>query len=202
MKNGGMTDGRTGTGGMRVTDPQVMRALAHPARIEIVEYLNDTGAAVTATQCAGMVGLSPSATSYHLRELAKYGLVEQAPSRGDGRERLWRSTSTGLRIDPDPDEPGARAATAALVDMYLKRDLARAREWIMRQDGAPAEWRDATTMMGHRLLVTAEELTGLSAKFAELVEPFLLRVRRDDPPEGARKVALSYLAVPEPEAEA
>jgi DNA-binding transcriptional ArsR family regulator len=67
---------------MRVTDPQVMRALAHPARIEIVEYLNDTGAAVTATQCAGRVGLSPSATSYHLRELAKYGLVEQAPSRG------------------------------------------------------------------------------------------------------------------------
>src|SRR3954463_16231783 len=107
----GMAEGRTESDGMRIADPRVMRALAHPARIEIVEYLNDTGAAVSATEVAGMVGLSPSATSYHLRELAKYGLVEQAPSRGDGRERLWRSTNSGLRIDADLEQPGARAAT-------------------------------------------------------------------------------------------
>src|SRR3982751_427340 len=102
-----MTDGPTGQGGVRISDPRVMRALAHPARIGIVEYLHNSGAVVTATECAGMVGLSPSATSYHLRELAKYGLVEQAPSRGDGRERVWRSTGTGLRIDADQQEPGA-----------------------------------------------------------------------------------------------
>ena len=72
------------------------RALAHPARIAIVEHLNNTGAVVTATEAAALVDLSPSAISYHLRELAKYGLVEQAPSRGDGRERVWRSTGTGL----------------------------------------------------------------------------------------------------------
>src|SRR4051794_8221064 len=97
---GGMTDARTDGGGqVRVSDPQVMRALAHPARIEIVEHLSDTGQPVTATECAALVGLSPSATSYHLRELAKYGLVEQAPSRGDGRERLWRGTGTSVQID-------------------------------------------------------------------------------------------------------
>ena len=96
----------------RITDPQVMRALAHPARIEIMEYLASTGAGVTATECAEIVGLSPSATSYHLRELAKYGLVEQAPSRGDGRERVWRSASAGCepgqRCRPAGD-PGGRA---------------------------------------------------------------------------------------------
>lgn len=175
-----------------------MRALAHPARIEIVEYLNDTGAAVTATECAGMVGLSPSATSYHLRELAKYGLVEQAPSRGDGRERVWRSTGTGLHIDADPSQgPDARAATHALIDMYLNRDLARTRNWIDRQDGEPAEWRDASTLMGQRLLLTAEELRDLSRQIRELVEPYRLRERQNSAPEGARKVALSYMAFPE-----
>jgi DNA-binding transcriptional ArsR family regulator len=89
-----------------ITDPQVMRAMAHPARIEIMEHLASTGAGVTATEMAALVGLSPSATSYHLRELAKYGLVEQAPSRGDARERVWRGTSSGWNLGGDLEEPG------------------------------------------------------------------------------------------------
>ncbi|MEV4703564.1 hypothetical protein [Actinoplanes sp. NPDC049316] len=32
----------------RITDPKVMRALAHPARIAIVEHLGSTGEAVSA----------------------------------------------------------------------------------------------------------------------------------------------------------
>ncbi len=195
---GGMTDARTDGGGrVRVSDPQVMRALAHPARIEIVEHLSDTGQPVTATECAALVGLSPSATSYHLRELAKYGLVEQAPSRGDGRERLWRGTGTSVQIDLDDDTPETRSATTALVDMYLLRDLARVRDWIERQNDEPDEWRKASTLMGLRLLLTAAELRTLSTQIRDLVEPYQLRERLSNPPEGARKVALSYSAFPE-----
>ncbi|WP_433373198.1 ArsR/SmtB family transcription factor [Actinoplanes sp. CA-142083] len=192
-----MADGRGDSGGMRIGDPRVMRALAHPARIEIVEHLNDTGAAVTATEAAAMVGLSPSATSYHLRELAKYGLVEQAPSRGDGRERVWQSTSSGLRIDADLDEPGARAATQALVDMYLHRDQERLREWIRRQPEESPEWRDAGTIMGQRLLITADELKEINAKVRELVEPYRMRERQESAPEGVRRVAVTYASFPE-----
>jgi len=68
-----------------IRDPQAMRAMAHPARLAIMEFLSD-GAGATATECAEVCGLSPSATSYHLRALARAGLVEEAPSRGDGRE--------------------------------------------------------------------------------------------------------------------
>src|SRR5690349_25088817 len=103
-KNGGMAEQGSGAGA-RITDARTLRALAHPARIEIVDHLSTTGASVTATECAELVGLSPSATSYHLRELAKYGLVEQAPSRGDGRERLWRAVNASLRIEGDVDAP-------------------------------------------------------------------------------------------------
>ncbi|WP_422772815.1 ArsR/SmtB family transcription factor [Plantactinospora sp. WMMC1484] len=97
---------------MMISDPQVMRALAHPARLGIMEHLSTTGAAVTATECAEIVGLSPSAVSYHLRELAKFGLVEQAPSRGDARERLWRSgvgswgVEAGHSVDRAGRQPG------------------------------------------------------------------------------------------------
>lgn len=193
-----MAEGRAGSDGVRVSDPRVMRALAHPARIEIVEYLNDTGAVVTATEVAGMVGLSPSATSYHLRELAKYGLVEQAPSRGDGRERVWRgATSTGLQIDADMAQPGARAAAQALVDLYLNRDLDRMRNWIAKQPQEPKEWADAGTIMGQRLLLTADELQQLNQRIRELTDPYRMRDRQGEAPEGARRVSVSYAAIPE-----
>src|SRR5947199_8496759 len=75
---------------VRLRDPATMRALAHPARLAIIGHLSG-GRTATATECAEIVGLSPSATSYHLRALAKVGLVREAPGRGDGRERLWMS---------------------------------------------------------------------------------------------------------------
>ena len=180
----------------RISDPRVMRALAHPARIEIVEYLNSTGEVVTATECARLVGLSPSATSYHLRELAKFGLVEQAPSRGDGRERVWRSTSAHVSISGDDQGPETRAAERALVDLYLDRDARRLGEWLDRLDREPPEWQDASGIMGNSLLMTADELKALGEKVRELVEPYHLRTRRASPPEGAREVRVDYIAFP------
>jgi DNA-binding transcriptional ArsR family regulator len=180
----------------RITDPKVMRALAHPARIAIVEHLGSTGEAVSATQCAGLVDLSPSATSYHLRELAKVGLVEEAPSRGDGRERLWRSTASGLTLEGDLDEPETRRSQQELVDVYLARDFARLREWFGRQHEEPRAWRDAATLLGPMLLMTAEELVALNERVAELVEPYRRRERMDDAPADARPVTVHYAAFP------
>ena len=174
-----------------------MRALAHPARIEIIDYLNNTGAAVTATECADMVGLSPSATSYHLRELAKYGLVEQAPSRGDGRERVWRSAGTGLRVNGDLAQPGAREAEQALVDVYLTKDFQKTREWAARLGDEPADWREASVLMRMQLLLTAEELIEVNKQVTAILDPYRQRVRRADPPAGSRQVLLHYSAFPD-----
>jgi DNA-binding transcriptional ArsR family regulator len=191
-----MGERESGPSAGRISDARTMRALAHPARIEIVEHLSVTGAAVSATECAGMVGLSPSATSYHLRELAKYGLVEQAPSRGDGRERLWRSTSASLWIEGDADQPEALAAERALIDLYLTRDQERLRAWVVRQAQEPAEWREASSLMGQHLMVTAEELAELNLRIRALMEPYRVRERRAAAPEGARKVVVQYAAFP------
>src|SRR5687767_2838835 len=101
----------------RITDPRTMRALAHPARMAILVAMQ-SGRAGTATEFAELCGLSPSATSYHLRALARAGMVEEAPNRGDGRERVWRSvgTSSGLEVGGGPAAgPEALRAEQAVV---------------------------------------------------------------------------------------
>src|SRR5689334_494459 len=98
-----------------------MRVLAHPARIAILDRLMNNGASATATELAEVCGLSPSATSYHLRELAKANLIEAAPSRGDGRERVWRSQVHSVDIETTPDSGAAdRAADRELSLMFLE----------------------------------------------------------------------------------
>ncbi|MFY1673759.1 ArsR/SmtB family transcription factor [Plantactinospora sp. WMMB334] len=181
---------------MMISDPQVMRALAHPARLGIMEHLSTTGAAVTATECAEIVGLSPSAVSYHLRELAKFGLVEQAPSRGDARERLWRSSVGSWGVEAGRDaSPEAKAALETLVEVYAARDMERIRQWARRAGEEPKEWYDASQYGGAVLMLTAGELTELNDAIRELMRPYRRR-ERVDPPEGSRPVMVHYAALP------
>jgi DNA-binding transcriptional ArsR family regulator len=181
---------------LRIRDAGVMRALAHQARLAILEHLM-THDAATATECAKIVGLSPSATSYHLRALAKVGLVEQAPGRGDGRERLWRSTIKGFIVGeegPDAD-PEAREAERELIDAFLIREETRTRQWLARRDQASPEWYRAATFNDAILLLNAEELEQLTAKILELALPYR-KARRRNAPADARTVSLLLRVFP------
>ena len=194
-----MTNARPEQRRMTISDPQVMRALAHPARIAIMEYLGMAEGGATATECAETAGLSPSATSYHLRELAKAGLVEQAPSRGDARERLWRTVGQGLQVDAGrAASPEARAAEQTLIEAHAARDLERSRDWLRRAGDEAPEWYSAALFSDAMLLLTADELAGLNEAVSALFEPYRQRNRQADPPAGARMVAVQYRAVPLP----
>ena len=191
-----MTEARPEQRRVTISDPQVMRALAHPARMAIMEHLSTVEGGATATECAEIAGLSPSATSYHLRELAKFGLIEEAPSRGDARERVWQAFSPSYYVESGPDaDSEARAAELALVDAHLARDSQRVRDWIRRAPDEPGEWYEAAWFADSVLLLTAEELTGLNNAIHELLDPYRRRLRTD-PPEGARSVAVQYRALP------
>ncbi|MER5456775.1 helix-turn-helix domain-containing protein [Micromonospora sp. NPDC002389] len=179
-----------------ISDPQTLRAIAHPARLAIMEHLASTDASVTATECAEVVGLSPSATSYHLRALARFGLVEQAPSRGDARERLWRGKVQSWTIDADRNaDPSVRAAGQTLVEVFLARDLERSRDWLRRAPDEPEEWYESAILSDSMLLLTADELAGLNRAVLDLLRPYRKRTRTDPPP-AARRVAIHYKALP------
>ena len=112
-----------------VTDVRVLGALAHPARVRLLNHLIEVGPS-TATECATVAGVTPSACSYHLRHLARFGLVERTdPGAGrDGRERWWRAAQTGLSIVPTPSrhDTATRAAMVGLLaeQVALHADLA------------------------------------------------------------------------------
>src|SRR5579862_6154386 len=91
------------TNPIQMTDPHMMRALAHQARIAIWLHLGLHGPA-TATECAEVAGLSPSACSYHLRTLARYGFIEEdRASAANGRERPWRARLLAFTLEDGPD---------------------------------------------------------------------------------------------------
>lgn len=180
---------------LTIRDPRTLRALAHPARLTIMRHLGDGGPA-TATECAEICGLTPSATSYHLRMLARAGLVEEAPNRGDGRERLWQAPSGSIQVEVGPDASAEEmAAGRRLVDVFLARDDSAAREWIERSRDESKEWHAASSLFSTHLVLTADELERLTAQVTKLTDRYR-RSRRTRVPEGARVVVVSYRAFP------
>src|SRR6188472_3238622 len=130
---------------MRITDPQALRALAHPVRLDLIEVLTALGPA-TAAQCARRLGTSQASCSFHLRQLARYGLVEQAPDTGDRRERPWRLT------DPEQSwSTDAGPAADQLEQVFVQREAERIQRGITNRAQAPQQWRDAGFLGGATL---------------------------------------------------
>ncbi|MEV0825598.1 ArsR/SmtB family transcription factor [Nonomuraea rubra] len=166
-----------------------MRALAHPARLMILNRLRVEGSA-TATEVAEIAGITPSAASYHLRMLAKYGFVEDAPARGDGRERMWRGVDRPLSVGVQPDDqPEVRAAKVLLIAAFRRDANEEAERALAASDLEPEEWRDVTLFSRHRLRVDAGELAELNRQIERVLEPYFARDRGEEvAPEGARVV--------------
>src|SRR5580704_1444769 len=140
---------------LHLQDPRDIRALAHPARMAIIDALA-SGDELTATECAELTGLSPSATAYHLKLLERYGLAETAPPRPDRRERPWRATGGQIQVDLDTSTPAGASAAAAVAAAYFDTTRAVAVEFTEGSPAEPEEWRNAT-LNNADLWLTAEE---------------------------------------------
>ena len=179
-----------------LTDPRAIRVLAHPARLAIIDALG-YGEELTATELAAVTGLSPSATSYHLKALAKWGIVEAGEARADGRDRPWKATGRSVQVSSEV--PGS-TAEVALLGTFLDQIRAVATEFLERQADEPPEWRDAAAMASHEYWLTADELAKINQAMHDVLAPYELR-RRDDRPAGSRRVRIARLAVPRANAE-
>ena len=175
---------------VKLTDPKMMRALAHPARIAIWSHIGLRGS-VTATECAEVAGLSPSACSYHLRTLAKYGFIEEdRASAANGRERPWRARLLAVTVEEGPESsPSGRVASRLLAEnMRASSEEIRAR-YLDRQSEFPTDWQRASGETFSAAHVTPEELTELRNKLLAVIEPYI-RLDPAERPPGALPVHL------------
>lgn len=168
-----------------ITDPSRIRALAHPLRLELLDFLGDVGEA-TATQCAEHTGETVANCSFHLRTLAKAGFIEPAPSRG--REKPWRPVTRSRTLDVDPADPTSFTAMSELVGLVLTREAERVRSFLATHPHRPDAWRDTVSVATSSFWATADEMRELVETITHLTDRFAGRT--EDPalrPPGARQ---------------
>jgi hypothetical protein len=161
----------------QVNDPAVMRALAHPLRWALLEALQHAGT-LTATQAGEIMGETPANCAFHLRTLARYGLVEEAGG-GKGRERPWRRAITGMNLEEAHDDPQTAAAAGVLSQFWTNMTLDRARAALLNHSSWPDKWRKALGQSQSLRYVTLAEAEEVQAELLAVLDRFA--ERNDDP---------------------
>jgi len=183
---------------LRIEDASAMRALAHPLKWTLMDVLLTEGTA-TSTRCAEVTGESQATCSFHLRQLARYGLVEEAPTTSR-KERPWRLATveqSWSRVQPD------QARTEAVTELervFVQHELATLMRWIRTAPAYGEDWQRASMRAGAIAWVTADELAALRDQIEALMLTY--RDRVTDParrPAGSRLVRLFSAAYPLPE---
>nr|WP_227464434.1 helix-turn-helix domain-containing protein [Nocardioides lijunqiniae] len=170
-----------------------MRAIAHPTRNRILGELGAAGP-LRAADIARELGIPANRASFHLRQLAKYGLIEEdAAAARDRRDRVWRLSGDGeldVNLGAIEDAPGGREAARV-----FRRS---AQGWAHHVvDSALAAERPSDTYRStseHSVKLTKDEARGLSEALRDVVEEWAARTRADRAGDGAaeRRTYLLY----------
>ncbi|MEV0317504.1 ArsR family transcriptional regulator [Streptomyces sp. NPDC050658] len=136
---------------------------------------------VTATEAASRLGYSSGLCSFHLRQLARHGHIEEAPHSG-GRARPWR-----LRQDTPAADGGAEAQFGDLARGLEDESWQR---WLSQREDAPAKWRHDEAFSAVSYL-TPEEMSRVADVIRRALAPYQDREQRPlARPDGALPVAL------------
>lgn len=131
----------------------------HPIRIALLDLLAEAGT-VTSTQAAARLGQSSGLCSFHLRQLARHGLIEEArhsPGRGGPRpwQLRWEDARTG--------SAGGQDAVGAPIGDKGRMDSTRADAYLRRIGATRPTAADAdalrTLQLRHLLTVPFENLS-------------------------------------------
>ncbi|MFJ8792123.1 ArsR/SmtB family transcription factor [Streptomyces sp. NPDC102462] len=166
-------------------DARSLRGLAHPLRMRLLTALRHAGPA-TASQLAEKLGESSGATSYHLRQLAAYGFVEDAPERGKGRERWWKAAHMGVRFDSallkdgNPEVRGSADLFLHELANHHTRELAT---WLGTRGEWSEAWNRSSDLSDWTLNLTPERALDLIHKMHDLVESYRVPAHDDGAPD-------------------
>ncbi len=161
-----------------VPDVTALKALAHPVRLRMLGMLRIDGPA-TATQLAARLGLNSGATSYHLRQLAQYGFIEDAPATSR-RDRWWKASHEITSVRPAESEGEAFDMDVAFAQAILSQQVGQMQKAAEEYAELPLEWRKASTASDIVIPLTAEKAEALTTRLNE----FLMEAMREAPALG------------------
>lgn len=173
-------------------DARSLRGLAHPLRVRLLGLLRTDGPA-TATQLAAWVGERSGTTSWHLRQLAEHGFIEQDTGRGNRRERWWKAShaSTRLQTEKFTGDPDLQGPLNTLLHEFVTQHYRQSAEFVASVEEWSPGWVRAADLSDWQLSLSAAELQRLTSEVAELVERY-----RRAPSEGDESVQVQFQAFP------
>lgn len=180
-----------------IDDPVAIRALAHPLRHDLMSILGRLGQATTA-DAARELGISHGLASHHLRQLAKYGFVEQVKGK-DHRERPWRMVATSFNWNKARATTEGSVAVDVLEQMTAERTIEAFLDWQQRRKDWPPAWRKPTGLSESSVYLTQAELAGITAAFEAQLMRYIDERPIDDVasrPEGSVPVTFTLFTVP------
>lgn len=153
---------------LTLTDPRAIRAIAHQARQQVIDELY-SGSVLTATEASQICGLSPSAMSYHLHALEKWGIVIRDEPSSDRRERPWRAGAQSLKLGPGDDTPNEsiRQAANAAIASFLAGLNNSVDTWLEKDPQAKG-----ASMSHGRLYLTDQEAIALNHDLDKLIQVY------------------------------
>jgi len=176
--------------------PELLRALAHPLRIKLLSLLQSEGPA-TATMLAPLAGESVAAVSYHLRQLARFGLVEEVSDRGDRRDRWWQAVAREYNVpEVDVEEPEREAARFQLMARVMERDSAIVASFLDERERYEPEWRQAVVFSNQVVHMRPEQVAEASQRIHEVLADYAPERPSDPPASGAERVYVVIRLVP------
>ncbi|MEJ7832889.1 MAG: helix-turn-helix domain-containing protein [Nocardioides sp.] len=161
-------------------DPTRLRAIAHPVRNRILSELSASGP-LRAADVARDLDIPANQASFHLRQLAKYGLVEEDPTAArDRRDRVWRATESAdmdINLTSVEETPGGQSAIA----VFRRSKAAWGHHVVDRAYSEDREPDTVRSIIEHSLKLTKAEAEDLADEVSALIEGWADRTRgRDD----------------------
>ncbi|MGH8877550.1 MAG: ArsR/SmtB family transcription factor [Stackebrandtia sp.] len=184
----------------KITDPEILKGLAHPMRVRLYQLLSTAPA--TVGDLAKKVGGDPGQVSYHLRELEKRGFIEEAPELSrDLRQSWWRSTGEQISFSSeDFDTPGGRFVADTVKAQWVLEQFRQVRAAEAAKSDLDLPWRKAMSASQTSLYLDAEELTELGSELLAVFDRWNPRSRANrakDDDVDRRAVRVFYHAIPE-----